>query len=1095
MKKLLQKMTSLLLIASVLAMSAVMPAGAAASYYEEYTALLNANGAEGFEYLLGGDTEEAVFNSLVTSNLTTFEQVDVTGMPFSKAINIVANKSVTNVWDRNFQYYLESPVTKGDKVLVRFFAKSTSTSNASISMGIKQLPNYADWGNYVGGDFTVTPEWKEYTLNLYASADATPGDENSLAYLECIFYTGVQQLMIGGLTIVNLKDNDISLEEGTMNTKRIEDTEYDWDSVQIGGGGYVPNIIFNEGEANVIYARTDMGGAYRWNESVQEWEPLTDFTSRDDWNLMGIESIATDKKEPNRLYLACGTYTNDWTSQNGYIYCSEDYGDTFEKIELPFKLGSNEPARNMGERLAIDPVNNNILYLATRLNGLWRSTDYGRTWEEVTSFPVKGDLVENNFSAGLSWVVFDENTSNIYVGACMKNANTVYCSTDGGSTWNALAGQPNQGYYPARAVISENGCMYITYMSSAGPSNVKNGTIWRYNLTTKEWKDVSPETSNGFGYCGISVDRQNPDTLIAASFTKWWPTDQIYLTKDGGETWTTIWDNNANTRYYEMDYEEAPWVDWGGDVPGIGSWISGIAIDPFNSDRMMYGTGAGIYGTNNLTDWRTDTPVVLSFMAAGLEETAVLDLASPPGEVELYSAMGDIDGFRHDDVLVAPENDHNPPYTTTVCIDFAGLNPDKVVKYANVQNAYTNVSKSIAYSTDGGKTWYESGANPSGTVVNDGLAAISADGSTIIASKLGTYVKPAYSTDNGTTWTTINSLPNNACVIADKVDPNVFYAYLDTTFYVSRDKGLTFTASSAAIPSGSNGEVVFDRSGSVWFAGNGNLSFTNDYGETFTKVNGLGSVESVGFGKAADGADYPAIYAVGKYGIQHGVFCSLDAGKTWSRVNDDQHQYGNMGSCITGDPDKFGRLYLATNGRGIIFGDISLSALKINSITASHSGSVKSGTPVTWMVNVGGDSENLNYTYELIYNSEVISTVSSASGSFSKTLDTAGVYSLKVTVTDGTKTVSKTSVKLNVTQPLTFDSVTQDGDTFTFNVSGGADGKRYSCYIISDGKICAKSVYSLNNSFTVSSLESGSYTLVVYCDDSAGERVRFLNAF
>lgn len=94
------------------------------------------------------------------------------------------------------------------------------------------------------------------------------------------------------------------------------------------------------------------------------------------------------------------------------------------------------------------------------------------------------------------------------------------------------------------------------------------------------------------------------------------------------------------------------------------------------------------------------------------------------------------------------------------------------------------------------------------------------------------------------------------------------------------------------------------------------------------RSTGLGSVESVGFGKAADGADYPAIYAVGKYGIQHGVFCSLDAGKTWSRVNDDQHQYGNMGSCITGDPDKFSRLYLATNGRGIIFGDISLSALK-----------------------------------------------------------------------------------------------------------------------------------------------------------------------
>jgi hypothetical protein len=38
------------------------------------------------------------------------------------------------------------------------------------------------------------------------------------------------------------------------------------------------------------------------------------------------------------------------------------------------------------------------------------------------------------------------------------------------------------------------------------------------------------------------------------------------------------------------------------------------------------------------------------------------------------------------------------------------------------------------------------------------------------------------------------------------------------------------------------------------------------------------------------------------------------------RINDDQHQYGSIGS-VTGDPRIYGRVYFATGGRGVIYGD------------------------------------------------------------------------------------------------------------------------------------------------------------------------------
>src|SRR5215471_7195434 len=58
---------------------------------------------------------------------------------------------------------------------------------------------------------------------------------------------------------------------------------YTWKNVQIEGGGFVPGIIFSQTERNLIYARTDIGGAYRWDESTQRWIPLTDSFGWANW--------------------------------------------------------------------------------------------------------------------------------------------------------------------------------------------------------------------------------------------------------------------------------------------------------------------------------------------------------------------------------------------------------------------------------------------------------------------------------------------------------------------------------------------------------------------------------------------------------------------------------------------------------------------------------------------------------------------------------------------------------------------------------------------------------------------------------------------
>ena len=46
---------------------------------------------------------------------------------------------------------------------------------------------------------------------------------------------------------------------------------YTWQNVQIVGGGYVDGIIAHPAQQGLFYARTDVGGAYRYNATTRTW--------------------------------------------------------------------------------------------------------------------------------------------------------------------------------------------------------------------------------------------------------------------------------------------------------------------------------------------------------------------------------------------------------------------------------------------------------------------------------------------------------------------------------------------------------------------------------------------------------------------------------------------------------------------------------------------------------------------------------------------------------------------------------------------------------------------------------------------------------
>ncbi|MES1197058.1 MAG: hypothetical protein ABUL55_00390, partial [Pseudomonadota bacterium] len=147
----------------------------------------------------------------------------------------------------------------------------------------------------------------------------------------------------------------LALALALVTTSLTHAENYLWRNVRVGGGGFTPNIVFSRAERGLAYARTDIGGLYRWDEAAHTWVALQDAMT--DGNYLGVESVAADPRDANVVYAAVGMYKRDGAA----IIRSRDRGAHWDVFPVSFRMGGNEDGRGLGERLAIDPNNTRIL--------------------------------------------------------------------------------------------------------------------------------------------------------------------------------------------------------------------------------------------------------------------------------------------------------------------------------------------------------------------------------------------------------------------------------------------------------------------------------------------------------------------------------------------------------------------------------------------------------------------------------------------------------------------------------------------------------------------------------------------------------------
>ncbi|GLQ87440.1 sialidase family protein [Dyella flagellata] len=716
---------------------------------------------------------------------------------------------------------------------------------------------------------------------------------------------------------------------------------YTWNNVRIVAGGYVDGIIAHPTQQGLFYARTDVGGAYRYNASTAQWVPLNDWTPPADSQWMGIESIAIDPNNPNMLYLVAGLYTQSWGA-SGSILVSSDQGAHFTSYPLNFRVGGNENGRNVGERLQVDPNKGSILFYGTfndasqaSSNGLWTSTNSGASWSKVSGFNA---LSSDGSGAGVAFVAFYKPTGGknlptktIFAGVSTSTAaSSLYKSTDGGVTWAPVTGGPAAGMLPQRGMIGPDGNLYITYGNNIGPNGMTAGQVWKYSIGLNTWQNITPPDKYNYasGFSGLAVDPAKPGTVVVMSMDHWWPSDTMYRTTDGGSSWTDVGGSAVR------DASVSPWIVPQGQTQApFGNWGE-VVIDPYDSAHAIYGTGETVWTTSDLTSADAGQPTHWTVGASGIEETAVLAMISPTSGAPLISGLGDVCGFVHASLTAAPTAQlSNPVCGNGTGLDFAKSTPSTVVRVGTGGN---NVFGSV--SSDGGSTW-TAFANQAGSSNGGGTVAISADGGTIVWAP--SDVAPVASTDHGTTWTTLTypssgvatNLPTAVQVLSDGSNGNLFYAWNQATgtFFSSSDKGVTWYASTTSgLPvlaswQSSQAATVTGVQGDIWLATPSGLYRSQSSGWGWSQVDAstVTAATSIGFGKAAPGTYYPAIYLSGTVDGVAGLFRSTDAGASWVQINDAQHQWAGV-SRVIGDPRTFGTVYLSAGGaRGIIYGTSS----------------------------------------------------------------------------------------------------------------------------------------------------------------------------
>ncbi|MCF8235049.1 MAG: T9SS type A sorting domain-containing protein [Bacteroidales bacterium] len=390
-------------------------------------------------------------------------------------------------------------------------------------------------------------------------------------------------------------------------------------------GGRITDLGIHPSDLNTMYVGAASGGILKTTDGGQNWEQI--FA---DAATVSIGDLAIDPANPDVIYAGTGeANSSSYSFLGDGIYKSVNGGQSWYHIGLATSayIGRIVVDHNNSNRLWVAACG--YLFSHGGERGIYKSSDGGNNWENVlfVNDSTAGiDIVQHPADPDLLYASMWERRRGLNYRRSFGDGSGVWKSTDGGENWTELTnGLPtgnDVGRIGLDIAASDPSVVYAFYDMPSEEVRVyrsdDNGETW---TRTNDGSLNSMNSSFGWYFGQVRVDPANEDIVYVLGM-------EMHRSLDGGSSWQVIASyNNINEIYVDhhaMFIDEATGRIFEGNDGGLyysddygDNWtkINNLPITQFYYIENDFQNPERIYGgtqdnntirtmTGNTNDWQ-----------------------------------------------------------------------------------------------------------------------------------------------------------------------------------------------------------------------------------------------------------------------------------------------------------------------------------------------------------------------------------------------------------------------------------------------------------------------------------------------------------